>query len=137
LGQKDANIWSGTIRSKNRKERFDMTILEVLKIIAAVGTIATGLVSLFRPRSVRGFTGLIAEGGRGVTEIRAVLGGAFIGLGAAPLILNAPAAYQMLGITYLAIAAARIPSMIVDQSVVSSNLISLAVEIIFGAILVL
>lgn len=114
-----------------------MTILEILKIIAAVGTIATGLISLFRPRSVRGFTGLIAESGRGATEIRAVLGGAFVGLGAAPLILNAPAAYQMLGITYLAIGAVRGPAMFLDRSVVPSNLISLAVEIVFGVILVL
>ncbi len=32
--------------------------LQILKIIAAVGTIATGLVSLIAPRSVTGFTRL-------------------------------------------------------------------------------
>jgi hypothetical protein len=112
-------------------------ILRILQIIAAIGTIGTGLVALIRPRSVTGFTGLSAEGGRGITELRAVLGGFFVALGAAPLILGAPAAYQMLGIAYLVVAAVRAVSMFVDQSIVQSNIISLVVEIIFGIILVL
>ena len=112
-------------------------ILQILQIIAAIGTIVTGFVSLFWPRSVRGFTGLSAEGGRGITEIRTILGGVFVALGAAPLILNASAAYQMLGITYLVVGATRAVSMFVDKSVVQSNVISLVVEIVFGIILVL
>jgi hypothetical protein len=112
-------------------------ILQILQIIAAVGTIVTGLVSLFRPRSIQGFTGLSAEGGRGITEIRAVLGGFFVALGAAPLILNAPATYQMLGIAYLVVGLTRAVSMWVDRSVVQSNVISLAVEWVLGIILVL
>jgi len=114
-----------------------MTILQILKIIAAIGTIATGFISLVWPRSVTGFTGLSPTGPRGITEIRAVLGGFFVGLGAVPLILNAPVAYQMLGITYLFVAVVRTASMIIDKSVVQSNIISVAVEIIFGVILVL
>jgi len=110
---------------------------QMLKNIAAVGTLVTGLISLIRPRSVTGFTGLSAEGGRGVTEIRAVLGGAFVALGATPLILNAPVAYRMLGLTYLVVAVVRTASMFIDKSVVQSNIISLAVEILFGVILVL
>ena len=111
--------------------------LEILQIIAALGTIITGFVSLFWPRSVSGFTGLSAKGGRGITEIRAILGGVFVALGAAPLILNAPAAYQMLGIAYLVVGGVRAISMFVDKSVVQSNVISLVVEIVFGIILVL
>ena len=114
-----------------------MTILQILKIIAAVGTIATGLISLIRPRSVTGFTGLSPKGPRGITEIRAVLGGLFVGLGAAPLLLSEAAAYQMLGIAYLVIAVVRSASMVMDKSVERSNIISVAVEIIFGVILVL
>jgi len=113
-----------------------MTFLQILKIIAAIATIATGLFSLVRPRAVFGFTGLSAPGPRGITEIRAVLGGAFIGLGAAPLLLGEPATYVMLGITYLVIAAARLAGMVVDRSVVRSNVISLVTEIVLGAILI-
>jgi hypothetical protein len=112
-------------------------ILQTFQIIAAVGTIATGVVSLIWPRAVQGFIGLHAEGGRGITEIRAVLGGFFIALGIVPLILQATAAYQMLGIAYLVVAAVRAVSMLIDKSVERSNIISVVVEIIFGVILVL
>ena len=114
-----------------------MTILQILKIFAAIGTIATGLISLIWPQSVTGFTGLSPQGPRGITEIRTVLGAFFVGMGAAPLILNAPAAYRMLGISYLLVAVVRTASMFVDKSVVQSNIISVAVEVIFGIILVL
>ena len=112
-------------------------IVRILQIIAAVGTIATGLVSLIRPRSVTGFTGLSASGPRGITEIRAVLGGFFVALGAIPLILNVPETYQMLGITYLVVAVVRTASMIIDRSVMQSNIISVVAEIAFGIMLVL
>ncbi|MFC2015381.1 DUF4345 family protein [Chloroflexota bacterium] len=114
-----------------------MTFLEILKAIMAVVTIATGLISLIRPRSVQGFTGLSAPGPRGITEIRAILGGAFIGLGLAPLILGSPAAYQMLGITYLVIAVARFAGIVLDRSFERSNWISLVVEVVAGIILLL
>ena len=112
-------------------------ILQILKIIGAFATVATGLISLIRPRSVTGFTGLSPKGPRGITEIRAVLGGLFVGLGVAPLVLSTPAAYQMLGVAYLFVAVVRTASMIMDKSVERSNIISLAVEVIFGVILVL
>ncbi|MBK8782190.1 MAG: DUF4345 family protein [Anaerolineales bacterium] len=111
--------------------------IQILQIIAAVGTILTGLFSLIKPEAVTGFTGLRPEGGRGITEIRAILGGFFIALGAAPLFLNSPLAYMMLGIAYLGVAVVRGISMIVDKSIIQSNVISLIVEIIFGVILVI
>lgn len=114
-----------------------MTVLDILKIIAAVVTVATGLLSFIRPRSVQGFTGLDAPGPRGVTEIRAVLGGAFIALGATPLLTPSPEAFGMLGGVYLVIGATRIVGLILDKSLERSNLISLAVEIVFGSVLVL
>ena len=114
-----------------------MTILVIARKIIAAATVLTGLISLVRPLSVQGFTGLIATSGRGITEIRAVLGGLFIALGAVPLFLGQPATYQMLGISYLVIGAVRAVSMFLDQSLVASNAISLLVEIVFGVILVL
>lgn len=109
----------------------------VVQIILAVLTIVTGLASLVWPRAVRGFTGLDVEGARGITEIRAVLGGGFIGLGAAPLILNTAAAYQVLGITYLVIAVARVAGIVLDRSFERSNWISLGFEIVAGILLLL
>ncbi len=113
-------------------------ILQILKIIGCIGTIGTGLLGALRPSAVPGFTGLETTGPRGVTEIRSIFGGLFIGVGAFPLIIGAPATYHMLGVMYLAIAVVRFVSMLVDGSLNEpSNLISLAVEIVFGIVLVL
>jgi hypothetical protein len=113
-------------------------ILQILKIIGCIGTIGTGLLAALRPSAVPGFTGLEVTGPRGITEIRSIFGGLFIGVGAFPLIVGAPATYQMLGVMYLVIGAARLVSMLVDGSLSeSSNIISLAVEIVFGVVLVL
>ncbi len=114
-----------------------MTLLQILQWIAVIGTILTGLFSLLRPRAVQGFTGLRADGGRGVTEIRAVLGGFFVALGLAPLIFNDPVTFKMLGLAYIGVGAVRAVSMLVDRSVERSNIISLVVEILFGVILLL
>ncbi len=112
-------------------------VIRVLQIIACVATVATGLYALVSPLSAQEFIGLTVVGGRGISEIRAVLGGFFIALGAVPLILGVPETYKMLGIAYLAVGAVRAVSMFIDNSVIQSNIISLAVEIVFGVILVL
>jgi hypothetical protein len=114
-----------------------MTFLQFMKYAGAVITVIVGLVALIRPESVTGFTGLQPDGSRGISEIRSVLGGLFIAIGLAPFILNDPAAFKMLGITYLGIGAVRAVSILIDSASQSSNLISLAFEIVFGVILVL
>jgi len=112
-------------------------IIKTLQLIAVIATILTGLVSLVNPLSVQGFTGLTAPGGRGITEIRSILGGLFIGLGIAVLLLATRETYQMLGIMYLTLGVVRFVSIFLDKSSVQSNWISLAVEIVFGLILVI
>ena len=114
-------------------------ILNILKIAAAVGTILVGVVSLFNPTGISDFTGLdVAGNARGITEVRAVLGAFFVGLGLAPLIWRSQAEpmYLMLGFTYLVVAGVRSVSMFVDGSVVQSNIISIISEVILGVILV-
>ena len=111
--------------------------LQILKVVAGIATILTGLASLLWPLKILGFTGLDVNGGRGITEIRAVLGALFVGLGAGVLYFNMPEPYQVLGITYLVMALVRGISMFIDNSVVSSNIISVVVELAFGIILVL
>lgn len=112
-------------------------LLQILKYIAGIATILTGAASVFWPTKVLGFTGLDVVGGRGITEIRAVLGAVFLGLGGAVLYFNMPETNQMLGATYLVMAVVRGISMIVDRSIVSSNVISLLVELAFGLILII
>ena len=111
--------------------------LQILKYVAGAATILTGATSLFRPKTVLNFTGLSVSGGRGVTEIRTILGALFVAVGAAAIYFNMPQTYQMLGITYLGMALVRLVSIFVDNSAISSNIISLVVELVFGIILVL
>lgn len=113
-----------------------MNLLTILQILVVVATILTGVAALFWPRGIQGFIGLNAPGGRGITEIRSIFGGLFIGLGLAILLLNTPEVYKLLGITYGAIGAVRAISMVADKSIERSNLISLVVEIIFAILLV-
>jgi hypothetical protein len=112
-------------------------ILNILKITAAIGTVLTGLLALLRPKSIYGFTGLSAEGSRGITEIRAVFGGFFIALGIFPLLSQTQIAYRMLGVAYLVVAVIRTISMIVDKSIEKSNFISIVSEILLGIVLVI
>jgi hypothetical protein len=107
-------------------------VLSLLRTIGAMGTIITGLISLIRPLSVTSFTGLRPDGARGLSEIRAVLGGLFIASGAAVLYLN-----ETLGFAYLGTGLARLLSILVDKARDTSNIISLAWEIFFGLVLVL
>jgi len=113
-----------------------MNLLLLLKGFAALATAGTGLLALVKPTAVYGFTGLAAEGARGVSEIRSIFGGLFIALGIAPFIFG-ESAYIVLGFGYLAIAAVRLVSIFIDHSSDSSNLISLGIEIVFGLILIL
>ena len=108
-----------------------MEFLTILKIIAALATVTTGLLALFKPTAVYGFTGLNADGARGVSEIRSIFGGLFIALGIIPFFLG-ESAYFVLGIAYLGIALARTFSIIFDKSYDRSNLISLGIEIVLG-----
>lgn len=112
-----------------------MDFLMVFKLIAALLTVATGVLVFIKPSAAYSFIGLNAEGARGVSEMRSIFGGLFIGLGLAPLFLG-KVAYSMLGVGYCAIAAARAFSIVVDKSYARSNLISLVIEIVLGVLLV-
>jgi hypothetical protein len=113
-----------------------VSFLTILKIIAAVATVGTGALGLIKPTAIYGFTGLKAEGVRGISEIRAIFGGLFIGLGISPFIFG-DVGYQVLGLGYLLIAVTRLISIVIDRSTDRSNLISLGIEIVLGIILIL
>ncbi|MDO9120229.1 MAG: DUF4345 family protein [Anaerolineaceae bacterium] len=114
-----------------------MDIVLILKYVAVIVTLLTGLYSLLQPKKIKGFTGLEASSPRAITEIRAVMGGTFVGLGIAALVFPVREVYLMLGITYAAIAAIRGVSMVLDKSMEKSNVISLVSEVILVVILVL
>ena len=60
--------------------RVQLNILIIARIIAVLATAATGLLALIKPAAAYEFTGLNPTSVRGVSEIRAIFGGLFIGL---------------------------------------------------------
>lgn len=110
-------------------------LLTVLQYIACTLTVLVGAWSLFSPASAGKFTGLTPEGGRGITEIRAVLGMFFVALGLFPMLFPTDAAFHMLGFAYLLVGITRLISIFVDKSGNQSNWISVASEFVLGAIL--
>ena len=112
-----------------------MSIISILKIIAVIVTILTGVYSLVLPKKLKGINELVAATPFAVTEIRAVMGGTFIGLGIAALIFPVVFVYYTLAITYTAIALIRVIYMLVDKSIDKSNLILLASEAVLAIVL--
>ena len=84
-------------------------ILQYLQYLACILTIIAGLFALFAPEKAVSLTGLVPKGGRGLTEIRCVMGALYIALGVTPFILGGDT-FTMLGIGYLAIGLARLVS---------------------------
>ena len=113
-------------------------IHKIGKIVGGVATAATGLYMIAIPLNAGSFTGLTPDNPRGITELRAAVGGLFTALGVAPIAFNNDDMYRLLGWGYLGIGGVRLVSMFVDGSAgEASNWISLAYEVIFGAILAL
>ena len=110
-------------------------LLRLLRFVVLAATVASGLVLVVKPESASGLTGLAPDAARGITEVRAAMGGVFIALGVAPLLLRRPAE-RVLGLVYLSIAAVRAPFMFADGSAAEqSNWISLAFEVAAAGIL--
>jgi hypothetical protein len=112
-------------------------ILLILKYLMVAVTLVTGAISIFWPAKIKGFTGLEASSPRATSEIRAVMGGVFIGLAAAVLLFRTPEVFSMLGIAFAAIALVRAISIVVDHAAVQSNIVSLISEVVMAVILIL
>ena len=114
-----------------------MEFIQTLKWIAVIITLGYGLYAMVKPGGIERFTGLQPSSPRGITEIRAVMGGMFVGLGIAAVVLNTPQTFKMIGICYAVIAVIRTISMVLDKSVTRSNTISLIAETALAITLVL
>jgi hypothetical protein len=111
-------------------------ILQYLQYLACILTIISGLFALFSPEKAVSLSGIVPKGGRGLTEIRCLMGGLYLALGVSPFLLGG-VAFTMLGIGYLAISLVRLVSIFIDKSGTQSNWMSLALEFVLGLILVL
>lgn len=114
-----------------------MNLIPMVKIVAAIITVVNGLYRLLDPKKMMGFTGLKVAAPRGVTEIRAVPGGMFIGLGIAALIFPFPVVYKALAIPYAVMVIIRAISIVKDKSLDKPNGFSFAFDLIMAILLFL
>jgi uncharacterized membrane protein HdeD (DUF308 family) len=112
-------------------------LLQILQYIACILTALVGIYATISPKNTTSLTGLMPQGGRGITEIRTVFGVFFIVLGLFPIITGSPIAFQMLGSAYLLTGVARIIAIFMDKSSEQSNWMSVGFEVVFGLILIL
>lgn len=96
-----------------------------------------GATGLLFPKTMAAFVGLQPVEPLGVSEIRSTLGSFFLGLCAACLWLQTPAAFTVLGVASLVAAAVRLFSSIFDQSISIRNLGGVAVEALLGVLFLL
>jgi len=111
-----------------------MTFLYWIKVLLAVATMAFGAMSIVSPPAAERFTGLTAAGPRGISEVRAVLGGLFVGLGLAAIIYRSSHAFGTVGIGYLAVGIVRAVSIYIDRAPTPTNWLSLGFELAFGIV---
>ncbi|HOI62686.1 MAG TPA: DUF4345 family protein [Mesotoga sp.] len=113
-------------------------VLTIAKFIISILTATTGLYIIIRPQSYARLAGFSAGGDRGRVEIRTIMGGAFLGLGLAPVILfNYPIALTFVGVVYIFVALTRLVSLFLDRSFEFSSIMFLIVEASFGLIMVI
>lgn len=103
-------------------------------LVAPVLSIVLGLVALVSPETLARQTGLVADGPLGRSELRALFGGVFIGIGIAALLLGSPAAHLVGAAAFLGGAAAKVLSATLERGVLPAALPGLLFDLALGAL---
>ena len=74
-----------------------------------------GLAGAVMPRRVADSMDLDPRSGRGILEVRAGLGAAYVGLGLYAALTDAPAAHRAVGAAWLGAASGRLAGMVLDE----------------------
>lgn len=91
--------------------------MDLLNPLLALVSIGFGLVGWLAPRRTMRMIDLAPGGGAaamGLSEVRAASGALFVGLGVGALLLDAPAAYMMIGFAWGGAAVGRATSLLLD-----------------------
>ena len=90
--------------------------MNIINSIGAGFCLLLGIVGFISPNSTAKFVGILPDGKRGISEIRATYGGVFAGLGGCALYLQDTNVFTTLGIAWAGAAIARVISIIIDKS---------------------
>jgi hypothetical protein len=113
-----------------------MSLEAFLNGVACIALILFGLYALLRPYGAAAIAHLKADDATGTAEIRISFGGLSLMMGIAPLVLNDPVAYQVVGIIFLGAFVIRLITIVVDHPQIERPFIVTGLfELIIGLIL--
>ena len=92
-----------------------MPLEQFFNIVACIAVIIFGGYGLLRPYDVADIAHLKLEDANGKAESRINFGGVFLAMGAAPLLINDPAAFQVVGIVFLGAFITRLVTSALDH----------------------
>ena len=111
--------------------------MEILNPILALLTIAMGAFGFIAPRYTAAALDLTpGDTTMGLSEMRASVGGLFVVMGVAALLLGSPTAYAMMGMGFLGAATGRLISCLVDRPAESKAWVFFAIEAAMAAALI-
>jgi uncharacterized membrane protein HdeD (DUF308 family) len=115
-----------------------MSLEQFLNGVACVALILFGLYALARPYEAAQIAHLKPDDATATAEVRISFGGLSLMMGAAPLLLNDPAAYQVVGIVFLGAFVTRLLTLVLDHPQTERPfIISGLFELVLGLILLL
>lgn len=100
--------------------------------LGALVTLGLGVYGLFWPLGVANFVGIVPEGGRGVSEIRATYGGLFLAMGLFAVVMQSTDVFRVVGVAWLGAAAGRSFSVVRDDSRSGANFGGIVMETLIG-----
>jgi hypothetical protein len=100
--------------------------------VGALITFGLGVFGLFWPASAAKMVGVVPDGERGISEIRATYGGLFLAIGLFALIAQTSDVFRCVGVGWLGAGAARAYSYVRDGSQSGANLGAIAMELGVG-----
>lgn len=109
--------------------------IQIINSIGAGICLLLGIMGFLMPNFTANFVGVLPDGKRGISEIRATYGGVFAGLGGFALYLQDANVFTAIGIAWLCAAIVRIISIIVDKSFDRLNFGGVFFEIFVAAFL--
>ncbi len=105
-------------------------------LIAPLLTLGMGVVAFVAPEAFARQTGLTAHGPLGRSELRAVFGGVFVGIGLVTLGLLSPAAHLVGAAAFLGGAAAKVAAAVLERGVLPAALPGLLADLVLGGLFV-
>lgn len=115
-----------------------MSLEQFSNVAACIAVMLFGIYALLRPHDAVQIAHLKPDDANGVAETRINFGGIFLMLGIAPLLLNDPAAYQVVGIAMLGAFVTRFLTQFIDHPQVDRMfMLSGAFELVVGLVLLL